>query len=144
MIQSTIIKTNVGKIFLRLLKRHFPKENPLHKIFNKNTLKVSYSCMGNVAYQHIVEIFYIQKSLNLVAIVDQRPIAYLTTNAWLLRLFTKQMFETILIMRRNFTLRFLRHLLRSVSEIKKKNLPIRSVVIALNCQNINGNWKIQI
>ena len=63
------------------VKRHFPKENPLHKIFNKNTLKVSYSCMGNVAYQHTVEIFYIQKSLNLVAIVDQRPIAYLTTNA---------------------------------------------------------------
>lgn len=42
-------------------------------------------------------------------------------------------------MRQNFTLGFLRHLLRSVSEIKKKNLPIRSVVIALNCQNINGN-----
>ena len=31
------------------VKRHFPKENPLHKIFNKNTLKVSYSCMDNVA-----------------------------------------------------------------------------------------------
>ena len=43
------MKTNVAKIFLRLVKRHFPKENPLHKIFNKNTLKVSYSCMGNVA-----------------------------------------------------------------------------------------------
>ena len=43
------MKTNVGKIFLRLVKRHFPKENPLHKIFNKNTLKVSYSCIGNIA-----------------------------------------------------------------------------------------------
>ena len=36
-------------MFLKLMKRHFPKENPLHKIFNKNTLKVSDSCMGNVA-----------------------------------------------------------------------------------------------
>ena len=43
------VKTNVGKIFWRLVKRHFPKENPLHKIFNKSTLKISYSCMGNVA-----------------------------------------------------------------------------------------------
>ena len=31
---------------MRLVKRHFSKEHPLHK---KNTLKVSYSCMGNVA-----------------------------------------------------------------------------------------------
>ena len=46
---SLNVKTNVGKIFLKLVKRHFPKENPLHKIFNKNTLKFSYSCMGNIA-----------------------------------------------------------------------------------------------
>ena len=31
------------------MKKHFPNGNPLHKIFNKNTLKVSYSCMGNMA-----------------------------------------------------------------------------------------------
>ena len=31
-------KTNVGKIFLKLVKSHFPKEYPLHKIFHKNTL----------------------------------------------------------------------------------------------------------
>ena len=31
------------------LTRRFPKENPLHKIFDKNTLKVSSSCMVNVA-----------------------------------------------------------------------------------------------
>ena len=43
------MKTNVGKIFLKLVKRYFPKENPLHKISNKNTLKVSYNCMGNIA-----------------------------------------------------------------------------------------------
>ena len=59
------MKTNVGKIFLRLVKRHFPKENPLHKIFNKSTLKVSYSCMGNVASvlsAHNRNILYPKKS----------------------------------------------------------------------------------
>ena len=43
------MKKSVEQIFLKLVKRHFPNENPPHKIFNKNSLKVSYSCMGNVA-----------------------------------------------------------------------------------------------
>ena len=42
-------KTNVGRIFLKLIKKHFPKHNSLNKIFNKNTVKVSYSCMGNIS-----------------------------------------------------------------------------------------------
>ena len=29
------VKASVEKIFLKLVKRHFPKENPLHKIFKK-------------------------------------------------------------------------------------------------------------
>ena len=63
---SLNVKTKVGKIFLKLLKRHFPKENPLHKIFKKNTLKVSYSCMGNVASAlsaHNRKILYPKKSV---------------------------------------------------------------------------------
>ena len=43
------VKTNVGRIFLELIKKHFPKGNSLNKIFNKNTIKVSYSCMGNIS-----------------------------------------------------------------------------------------------
>ena len=46
---SMNVKTNVGKTFLKLVRKHFPRGNPLNKIFNKNTLKVSYSCMGNIA-----------------------------------------------------------------------------------------------
>ena len=33
---SLNIKTNVGKLFLKLLKSHFPEGNTLHKIFNCN------------------------------------------------------------------------------------------------------------
>ena len=43
------VKTNVAKLFLRLLDKHFPKSHLLHKIFNRNTIKVSYSCMNNVS-----------------------------------------------------------------------------------------------
>ena len=42
------VTTNVGRRFLNLVEKHFPREHKLHKIFNKNTLKVSYSCSQNM------------------------------------------------------------------------------------------------
>ncbi len=37
---SKNVETNVGKHFLELIDRHFPKSNPLNKIFNRHTLKL--------------------------------------------------------------------------------------------------------
>ena len=31
-----------------MLKKHFTKANPLSRIFNKNTTKLSYTCTGNM------------------------------------------------------------------------------------------------
>ena len=45
---SQNVETKVGKSFIQLIDQHFPKSNPLHKIFNRNTVKLSYSCMSNV------------------------------------------------------------------------------------------------
>ena len=45
---SRNVQTNVGKAFLGLITRHFPASHKYHKIFNKNTVKVSYSCMDNM------------------------------------------------------------------------------------------------
>ena len=42
------VKTDIGRRFLNLVKKHFPKKHPLHKAFNKNTVKVSYSNMRNI------------------------------------------------------------------------------------------------
>ena len=39
--------TNIGHQFLALVDKHFPKNHKLRKIFNQNTIKVSYSCMNN-------------------------------------------------------------------------------------------------
>lgn len=36
---SRNVETNVGKCFLSLIDQHFPKSNPLHKIFSRNTVK---------------------------------------------------------------------------------------------------------
>ena len=45
---SKTVKTKIGKFFLQLIKKIFPKEHKFHKTFNKNTLKFSYSCMPNI------------------------------------------------------------------------------------------------
>ena len=42
------ISTNLAKIFLNLIEKPFPRWRKLHKIFNKNTIKVSYSCSQNM------------------------------------------------------------------------------------------------
>ena len=42
------VKTNLGKQFLRIVDECFPKGHALRPIFNRNTLKLSYSCMPNV------------------------------------------------------------------------------------------------
>ena len=46
---SKALSINVAKIFLRLFNRHFLKSHRLHKIFNRNTVKVNYSCMQNMS-----------------------------------------------------------------------------------------------
>ena len=45
---SKNVRTNVGGIFLSLIKKHFPSHSKLHKLFNKNNVKVSCSCMPNM------------------------------------------------------------------------------------------------
>ena len=42
------IVTNIGRQFLNLIKKHFPRNHRFNKIFNKNNIKVSYSCMPNM------------------------------------------------------------------------------------------------
>ena len=46
---SQVVSTNVAKRFLDLLDKHFPQNNQLHKIVNRNTVKVSYSCTPNMS-----------------------------------------------------------------------------------------------
>ena len=45
------VKTNVAKQFIAILRESFDEDNPLRKIFNPNTVKVSYSCMPNIKSQ---------------------------------------------------------------------------------------------
>ena len=45
---SANVATNIGHRFLQTIDECFPHSHPLRKIFNKNTLKLSYSCMTNM------------------------------------------------------------------------------------------------
>ena len=44
---SINVKTNVGAQFFKLLDKHFPKGHPLHKAFNRNTVKMAYRTTPN-------------------------------------------------------------------------------------------------
>ena len=45
---SSALKTNLGKEFLSLIDKNFPVNNPLNKIINRKTIKLSYSCTPNM------------------------------------------------------------------------------------------------
>ena len=49
---SAAIRSNVGKDFLNLVTRSFPPGHPLRKIFNRNTVKISYS--GTPSIERII------------------------------------------------------------------------------------------
>ena len=49
------VKTNISKVFIKLVKKHFLKSNKYNQLFNLNTLRPSYYCtinVGNIIKQH--------------------------------------------------------------------------------------------
>ena len=45
---SKNVLTKVGSQFPKLISKHFPRHHKFYKLFNKNNVKVSYSCMPNM------------------------------------------------------------------------------------------------
>ena len=45
---SKNVKTNIARDFLRLLDKHFPPSHKLYSIFNRHTVRISYSCTDNM------------------------------------------------------------------------------------------------
>ena len=45
---SLNVETDVGRTFLKIVEKHFPKKSKLHKFFNKSKIKVSYCTMPNI------------------------------------------------------------------------------------------------
>ena len=64
------VNTNIGKEFLKIVRKNFPKRHRFTKIFNKSTIKVSYGCTQNI--ENITKQHY-AKVLNDVNDEQQRP-----------------------------------------------------------------------
>ena len=45
---SMNVKTNIGRKFLRLVDKHFPRGSLLHPLFSRSKLKIGYRCMPNM------------------------------------------------------------------------------------------------
>ena len=45
---SKNVQTNIGREFLNLIEKCFPPNHKLRKLFNRNNLKLSYSCTPNI------------------------------------------------------------------------------------------------
>ena len=46
---SCNIATNIGREFLRIFSKNFPLKHRYHKIFNRNTVKILYSCLPSMS-----------------------------------------------------------------------------------------------
>ena len=44
---SRSVESSISRIFLRLLLKHFSQNQTMYKIFNRNTVKISYGCLRN-------------------------------------------------------------------------------------------------
>ena len=45
---SKILKRNIGMKFFKLINRHFLEHHKMSKIFNRNTITLSYKCCRNI------------------------------------------------------------------------------------------------
>ena len=94
---SENVKTPIGRIFFKLLDQHFPKDHPLHKILNRNTVKMSYRTTPNmkkIISAHNSKILKPEKS-NPPATAEKRKPAHLRGNAGLTTWCTKQLSQQI-------------------------------------------------
>ena len=64
---SVNVKTNVGKLIMRLIDKHLPSHHKFYKLFNRNNVKLRYSCMPsmkNVIQKHNSKIMKDPKPTN--------------------------------------------------------------------------------
>ena len=70
---------NIGKVFLRLVRNHFPRSYKFNKIFNLNTNKMSYSSIPNVKNlikQHNLMILSKQQDKIQLLTVELKKVAH--------------------------------------------------------------------
>ena len=88
------VKTNVGKLFPKLLDLHFPSVHKFHKIFNCNTVKINYFSMknmGSIISSHNNPVTIIDATVEKKKAVHQTANALCPTSFMKLKLLTTLM-----------------------------------------------------
>ena len=77
LVQLTVqqnVETNIRKIFLNVIKKHFPPHHKFHKSFNKSKVKISCCCTRNIKTiinSHNAKIFFPKKVLNKEDVISE-------------------------------------------------------------------------
>ena len=138
------VSTNIGRVFLNLLHKHFLQEHKLNEIFNRNSVKVSYSCTRNI--EHIIKNHnrkitesYIEKSAETSCNCKEKNRCPLEGNCLIKSIVYMATVETetnsssyIGMTGNSFKTRYYNHI---------KSSKINATKTKLNCQSIYGNLK---
>ena len=70
---SSTVSTNIGKKFFTLIDTCFPPGHKLRKVINRNTVKLSYSCMPNLKQTISAHNKSVLKTTNATSTVSTQP-----------------------------------------------------------------------
>ena len=151
---SVNVKTNIGRIFLRLIDKHFPRHHKYRKLFNRNNINISYSCMPNmtgVIRNHntsllkgptptdIKECSCRQKT---ECLLDKKCLSgYLVYNALVDRLDTNKTKHYYGTCEKNFKERYNNHIASFRNKNKEKSTELSKYIWKLKDNNIEHNLK---
>ena len=148
------VKTNIGKLFLRLIDKHFPRHHKYRKLFNRNNIKISYSCMPNMASiirNHNTSLLKNPTPTDIKECnwsqkpewpLDKCLSGYLVYNALVDRLDnnkTKHYYGTSW---KNFKERYINHTASLRNKNKEKNTELSKYIWELKDNNIQQKWRI--
>ena len=152
---SVNVKTNIGRIFLWLIDKHFPRNHKYRKLFNRNSVKITYSCMPNMAS--------VIRNHNTNLLKDTTPTdikecschqkqefplekkclsGYLVCNASADRLDTNKTKHYYGICKKNSKERYNIHAASSRNKSKEKNTELSKYIWELEENNIHLKWCI--
>ena len=123
---------NLGKEFFELLKRHFPKQQNMFTIFNKNTVKLRLSCCRNIS----------SKIFSNNCRINNPPPTNYGRNRTYRSVYQVLYINRLYLLQTNQiknTLEYLKLLSKTVTETIREILRIQSMLIEHNCSNTSGN-----
>ena len=134
---SANLKIKVGKIFIRLVDKHFPRHHKYYKLFSRNSIKLSYS--WKMSSGSILRLWKIQNHLPPKrAIANEKQTVLWMVTVFLNTLFTKHLLAQLLI---NIAMILMKILSKNITITINALSEVNFVERILNYSSIYRNWK---